>query len=166
MSPEYVASQTLTPGLPPVPLAPLNLLPSPVTLSQVEDMVATSDLIWELHSHHLPSPSLSSSNFSSSFSMMVDDAEDSLPDRSYASSFDLWTESHLVPCLTASALDWETWLDNALVNNIPKVGLAEFIKTLSMTTTSPPAHAKFAWQQLKMLVHLISDCLNPPMPGA
>ena len=52
VSPEFVASRTLMPGLPPVPLAPLNPLPSPVTLSQVEDMVATSDLVRDLQSCH------------------------------------------------------------------------------------------------------------------
>ena len=78
MSPEFVESRTPTPGLPPVPLAPLNPLPSPVTLLQVEDVVATSNMVQELHSCHHPPPLLSSFNLPPSLEMAVDEAKDSL----------------------------------------------------------------------------------------
>jgi hypothetical protein len=45
VSSKFVESRTLMLGLPPVPLAPLNPLPSLVTLLQVEDVVATSDMV-------------------------------------------------------------------------------------------------------------------------
>jgi hypothetical protein len=78
VSPEFVASRTLTPGLPLVPLAPLNPLPSPVTLSQVKDVVTTSDMVQDLHSCHLPPPLLSSFNLPPSLEMAVDEAKDPL----------------------------------------------------------------------------------------
>jgi hypothetical protein len=87
MSPEFMELRTPMPGLPPVPLAPLNPLPSPVALSQVEDVVAMSDMVRELHSCHHPPPSLSFSNSLSSSKMAID-VEDSLIVRSRASSFD------------------------------------------------------------------------------
>jgi hypothetical protein len=62
VSPKFVESWTLTPGLPPEPLAPLNPLPSPVTLSQVEVVLATSEMVWDLVSCHHSSPLLTSFN--------------------------------------------------------------------------------------------------------
>jgi hypothetical protein len=149
-SPEFVESQTPTPGLPPVSLAPLNPLPSPVTLSQVEDVVATSDMVRELHSCHQPPPSLSSSDSPSSSEMAVD-VEDPSLNRSRASSFDPWTETHLAPPLDDSRYAWTTWLEDALDNGVPEDGLAEFIRTISMTATSPLARSKFARTKLKWL---------------
>jgi hypothetical protein len=149
VSPKFMESRTPTPGLPPVPLAPLNPLPSPVTLSQVEDIVATSDMVRELHSRHHP-PSLSSSDLPSSSEMAVD-VEDPSLNRSHASSFDPWTETHPAPPLDDSRYAWTTWLEDALDNGVPEDGLAEFIRRISMTATSPLARLKFVRTKLKWL---------------
>jgi hypothetical protein len=45
ISPEFIESWTPMPGLPPVLLAPLNPLPSLVTLLQVKDVLATSEMV-------------------------------------------------------------------------------------------------------------------------
>jgi hypothetical protein len=74
---EFMASWSPMPGLPPEPMAPLNPLPSSVTLSQVEDVLAMSEMVRDLTSHHLP-PSLSTSFDSPSSSLMVVDVEDAL----------------------------------------------------------------------------------------
>jgi hypothetical protein len=154
VSPKFMESRTPTPGLPPVPLAPLNPLPSPVTLSQVEDIVATSDMVRELHSRHHP-PSLSSSDLPSSSEMAVD-VEDPSIIRSRASSFDPWTESHPVPSIGDSRDAWSTWLDGAVQNGVPPDGLTEFITTLSMTATSPLASSKFVRSRKKLLREAVS----------
>jgi hypothetical protein len=155
VSPEFVESWTPMPGLPLVPLAPLNPLPSPITLSQVEDVVATSDMVWELHSRHHPPPSLSSSDSPSSSEMAID-AEDSSVTWSRASSFDPWTETHLAPSIGDSQDAWTTWLDDALRNGVPEFGLAKFIRTLSMTVMSPLARSKFVQLRLKFLCEAAS----------
>jgi hypothetical protein len=111
---KYVESRTPMPGLPLVPLTPLHPLPSPVTLLQVEDIVTISNMVWELHSHHLPPPSLSSSNLPSSSWMAVDNKEDSSLSESCTLSFNPWMESHLAPSITGTPHEWETWLDPLL----------------------------------------------------
>jgi hypothetical protein len=80
-------SRTPMPGLPPVPLAPLNPLPSPVTLSQVEDVLATSDMVWEIHSRHLPPAPLSAPSLPPSFEMAVDVNADPSPTQSCTTSY-------------------------------------------------------------------------------
>jgi hypothetical protein len=101
ISPEFMESWTSMPGLPPVLLAPLNSLPSPVTLSQVEDVLATSEMVQDLASHHHSSPQLTSSNSPSSSSMVVDIEEVPLDSRSHTLSFNLWMESHPAPPILA-----------------------------------------------------------------
>ena len=165
LSPEFVESRTLMPGFPLVPLAPLNPLPSLVTLSQVEDIVATSDMVWELHSHHHPPPSLSSSDSTSSSKMAIN-AKNPLVNRSCATSFNPWTETHPVPPIDRTLDAWRTWLDDALCNGVLKFGLAEFIRTLSMTATSPLARSKFAWMKLKLLQHISHKLSALSRPGA
>jgi hypothetical protein len=77
MSPEFVQSQTPMLGLPLVPLAPSNPLLSPITLSQVEDVITVSNMVQELHSCHCPLPSLFSSPTPLTLSMVVDADDDS-----------------------------------------------------------------------------------------
>jgi hypothetical protein len=76
---------------------------------------------------------------------------DSLVTQSHTSSFDPWTETHSVPSIGDSRDAWMTWLDDALCNGVPEFGLAEFIRTLSMTATSPLARSKFVRTRLKLL---------------
>jgi hypothetical protein len=135
-------------GFSPSALAPLNPLPSPVTLLQVEDVIATSDMVWELHSHHLPPPTLSFYGSPSSSEMAVDEVEESSLIKSCASSFDPWTESHPAPSISGSLQEWETWLDDALDNRVLAFRLAKFMKMLSITATLPLGQAKFAWSRL------------------
>jgi hypothetical protein len=106
MSPEFVELWTLTPGFPPVLLAPLNPLPSPVTLLQVEGTLTTSVMVWDLASCHHPSPSLSSSNSPLSSLMAVDVENNSLDCMSHALSFNLWAESHLASAFSADDQMW------------------------------------------------------------
>jgi hypothetical protein len=165
VSPKFVGSRTPTLGLPPVPLAPLNPLPSLVTLLQVEDAITTSDMVRELHSHYLPPPSLSSSSSSlspPSLEMAVDDDEDPLLPKSCTSSFNPWMESHPAPPLLGGRHAWETWLGDALRNGVPEMGLAKFIQMLSRTVTLPLAQAKFVWSYLKTLERLAHKILPPP----
>jgi hypothetical protein len=131
VSPEFMDSQTPMPGPPPVPLAPLNPLPSPVTLSQVEDVLATSDMVWEINSRHLPPAPLSAPSSPPSFEMAVDVDADPSPTQSRATSYTSWVNTHLAPT-SGSPLQWTTWLGDALWNEVPEEGLAEFIKMLSL----------------------------------
>jgi hypothetical protein len=112
---------------------------------QVEDVVATSDMVRELHSRHHPPPSLSSSE-------MAVDGEDSLLNRSHASSFNPWTETHPAPPLDGTRYAWTTWLEDTLDNGVPEDRLAEFIRIILMTAMSPLARAKLVWMKLKWLV--------------
>jgi hypothetical protein len=141
-----------------VPMAPLNPLPSLVTLSQVEDVVATSDMVQDLQSHHHPPPSISSFDSPSSSEMAID-VEDSSVIQSRASSFDPWTETHPAPFIGDSQDAWTTWLDDALQNGVPQFGLAKFIQMLSMTATSPLVRLKFVRTRLKLLCEAAS-CLG------
>jgi hypothetical protein len=150
VSPEFVESWTPMPGLPLVPMAPLNPLPSPVTLPQVKDVVTMSDMVWELQSCYHPPTMLSSSDSPSSLEMAIN-VKDSSVIRSRASSFDPWTETHPAPSIGDSRDAWMTWLDDALHNGVPEFGLAEFISTLSMTATSPLTRSKFVQMRLKLI---------------
>jgi hypothetical protein len=121
VSPKFIESWTPMLGFPLVPLAPLNPLPFPVTLSQVEDVVATSNMVQDIQSHHLPPPPLSSSLSPPSLEMAIDDIEDSSsPSSSQATSYIPWVISHLVPT-SGLLLVWRTWLTDTLRNEVPAV---------------------------------------------
>jgi hypothetical protein len=92
-------------GLPSVPLVPLNPLPSSVTLLQVEDILAMSEMMWDLQSYHCPLPLLSSSNSPLSSLMVVDVKKDCLYIRSHALSFNPWMKSYLTLAFAADVLE-------------------------------------------------------------
>jgi hypothetical protein len=161
VSPELVVSQTPMPGPPPVPLAPLNSLPSPVTLSQIEDIPATSELVWELHSRRLPSTPLSSLSLPPSVVMAVDD--DPSPIQSCATSYTSWVDTHPAPT-SGSLLHWTTWFGNALWNEVPKEGLATFIKSLSLAQNEM-IREKFVQNRLQMLANAVCAFKSSPVPG-
>jgi hypothetical protein len=144
------------PGLPPILLAPLNPLPSPVTLLQVKDVLAISKMVQNLVFHHQLSPLLTSSDSPSSSAMAVDIEDIPLDSRSRVLSFDPWIESY--PALPISADDqtWMAWLAKALENEVPTDVLELFIKTLA-TMPKSPAMAKFVWMQIKRLRNLVSN---------
>jgi hypothetical protein len=91
-----------------MPLAPLNPIPSPVTLSQVEDVIAISDMVWELHSHYQPSALLSAPSLPPMFGDMEWEA-DPYPYSCESSEahFVSWVPSHPAPT-DGSPLWWKT----------------------------------------------------------
>jgi hypothetical protein len=164
VAPKLVESQTPMPGLPPVPLAPLNPLPSPVMLSQVEDMLVTSNMVWEIHSCHLPPAPLSAPSSPPSFEMAIDDDADPSPTQSHATSYTLWVDTHPAPT-SGSPLQWTTWLGNTLQNEVLEQGLAEFIKMLSLTRPVI-GQEKFVQNRLQALANTVCNFKQSPTPGA
>jgi hypothetical protein len=172
VSPEFVVSRTPTPWPPPAPLAPLNPLPSPVMLSQVEDLVATSDMVRELHSRHqAPSP-LSTPSSPPLFGDMEWEA-DPYPHlcESSESNFISWVPSHPAPT-SGSPLEWRTWFGKALRNEVTAEALTEYVKTL-LFTQHASIRDKFVQNRLSALVDAIQGwkddivCLwhKSPVPG-
>jgi hypothetical protein len=164
VSPEFVVSRTPTPRPSPVPLVPLNPLPSPVTLSQVEDVIATSNMVWELNFRHLPSSPLSAPSSPPMFGDM-EWAADPYPSSQESSeaSFNLWVPFHPAPT-SGSPLQWRTWFDEALCNEVPKEGLTEFIKALSF---AQPAmiRDKFVQNRLSALADAVHVFKASPVSG-
>jgi hypothetical protein len=64
--------------------------------------------------------------------MAVNADADPSPIQSHAMSYTSWVNTHPAPT-SGSSLQWTTWLSDALWNEVPKEGLAKFIKTLSLT---------------------------------
>jgi hypothetical protein len=133
VSPERVVSRTPTPWPPLVPLALLNPLPSPVTLSQVEDVVATSDMVWELHSCYQPLTPLSAPSSPPMFGDMEWEV-DPYPNSRESSEahFVSWVPFHPAPT-DGSPLRWKTWFGQALRNEVMEEALTEYVKTLAFT---------------------------------
>jgi hypothetical protein len=102
-------------------------------LLQVKDIIAMSDMVWELNSHYLPLALLSTPSSPPMFRDMEWEA-DPYPSSHELSeaSFNLWVPFHLAPT-SGSPQEWRTWFDDALHNKVPEEGLAEFIKALSFT---------------------------------
>jgi hypothetical protein len=63
--------------------------------------------------------------------MAVDIAADPSPTQSCTMSYTSWVDTHPAPT-SGLPLQWMTWLGDALWNEVPKEGLAKFIKTLSL----------------------------------
>ena len=134
VSPEFVVSRTPTPRPPPAPLAPLNPIPSPVTLSQVEDVVATSDMVRELHSRYQPSTPLSAPSSPPMFGDMEWEADpDPFSRESSEARFVLWVPSYPAPTDGGLLLRWKTWFADALRNEVTEEALTEYVKTLAFT---------------------------------
>jgi hypothetical protein len=95
------------------------------------DVLATSDMVQEIHSCHLPPAMLSAPSSPPSFEMAVDADVDPSPTQSRVMSYISWVDTHPAPT-SGLPLQWTTWLGNALWNKVPKEGLAKFIKTLSL----------------------------------
>jgi hypothetical protein len=66
-------------------------------LSQVEDVLATSNIVQEIHSHHLPPAPLSALSSPPSSAMVIDDDTDPSPTQSCATSYTSWVDTHPVP---------------------------------------------------------------------
>jgi hypothetical protein len=134
VSPEFVVPRTPTPRPPPAPLAPLNPIPSPVTLSQVEDVVATSDMVRELHSRYQPSTPLSAPSSPPMFGDMEWEADpDPFSRESSKARFVLWVPSYPAPTDGGLLLRWKTWFADALRNEVTEEALTEYVKTLAFT---------------------------------
>src|SRR6267142_6654578 len=114
---------TLTPSPVVGALVPPEPSVSPVTLSQVEDILATSRMVQALHAR-FPPPA-SSSALSSSTEMNVDESPS--PPHSCASSLDAsfnpWTDTHPPPDPQEMPVVWGSWTDAALLHGVPAEGL-------------------------------------------
>jgi hypothetical protein len=105
-----------------------------MTLSQVEDVVATSNMVRELHSHYQPSTPLSAPSSPPMFGDMEWKA-DPYPNLCESSKgiFVSWVCSHPVPTDGGSPLQWKTWFGQALRNEVTEEALTEYVKTLAFT---------------------------------
>src|SRR6267142_6408970 len=139
---------TLTPSPVVRALVPLEPLVSPVTLSQVEDILATSGMVQALHARFPPPASSSAS--SSSMEMNVD--ESPFPPHSFASSLDAsfkpWTDTHPLPDPWEMPVMWGSWTDATLLHGVPAEGLRSFIKTVG---ASLPGVGQSKWARVRTL---------------
>jgi hypothetical protein len=173
ISPEFVVSRTPMPRPPPAPLAPLNPIPSPVTLSQVEDVIATSDMVRELHSRYQPPAPLSAPSSPPMFGDMEWEA-DPYPNSRESSEglFVSWVCSHPAPTDGGSPLRWKTWFAGALRNEVTEEALTEYVKTLAFTQNAL-IRDKFVQNRLSALADavrewkddVISSWHKSPVPG-
>jgi hypothetical protein len=173
VSPEFVVSRTPTPRPPPAPLAPLNPIPSPVTLSQVEDVVATSDMVRDLQSHYQPSSPLSAPSSPPMFGDMEWEADPDPHSRESSEGlFVSWVSSHPAPTDGGSPLRWKTWFTGALRNEVTEEALTEFVKTLAFTQNAM-IWDQFVQNRLSALADavrewkddVVSSWHKPPIPG-
>jgi hypothetical protein len=116
-------------------------------------MLATSDMIQEIHSRHLPPTPLSASSSPPSFDMAIDDDADPSPTQSRATSYTSWVDTHPVPT-SGLPLQWTIWLGDALWNKVPAQGPAEFIKTLALTRPAK-GQEKFVQNWLEALMNTV-----------
>jgi hypothetical protein len=151
----------------------LNPLPSPVTLSQVEDVVATSDMVRELHSRYQPSTPLSAPSSPPMFGDMEWEA-DPYPNLHESSEglFVSWVSSHPVPTDGGSPLRWKTWFAGALRNEVTEEALTEYVRTLAFTQNAM-IRDKFVQNRLSALADavqewkddVVSSWHKTPVPG-
>ena len=133
---------TLTPSPVVRSLVPPEPSVSPVTLSQVEDILATSGMVQALHAW-FPPPA-SSSVSPPHMVMNVDELPS--PSHSRTTSYNSWTDSHPAPDPRDSAT-WEPWIEAALTNGVPAVGLVSFVQTVG---TSLPGVGQEKWTCIRL----------------
>ena len=159
---------SITPTPPIFPPARLDSFPpDPVTLSQVEDLLATSEMIQALH-RRTPPPALSPS--STAMELDAGPIPSHPPASSAGSDFssesfhqDLfreypWTLSHHPP----ASGSWQVWLTQALEHGIPAPILVQVIDNYtSPRTKSDRAVAKTRKALLKSIVHDLGSLFSP-----
>jgi hypothetical protein len=143
-----------------------------VTLSQVEDVVATSDMVRELHSRYQPSTPLSAPSSPPMFGDMEWEA-DPYPNSRESSKglFVSWVSSHPSP-EGGSPLMWKTWFAGALRHEVTAEDLTEYIKTLAFTQNAM-IRDKFVQNRLSALADVVREWKDdddaswhkPPVPG-
>jgi hypothetical protein len=94
--------------------------------------------------------------------MAVDD--DPSPIQSHATSYTSWVDTHPAPT-SGPLLQWMTWFGNALWNEVPKEGLATFIKSLSLAQNKM-IREKFVQNRLQVLANMVRVFKSSPVPGA
>src|SRR6267142_461737 len=154
---------TLTPSPVVRALVPLEPSVSPVTLSQVEDILTTSGMVQALHTRFPPPASSSTSP-----PLVVMNMDESpSPSHSCATSYDLWTDSHPAPDPQDLAA-WGLWIEAALTNGVPAEGLVSYIQ---MVGASLPGVGQEKWTcvRLKRIVDIANllECwrllgMSPP----
>jgi len=147
---------TLTPSPVMRPLALMEHPVSPVMLSQVKDILATSGMVQAIHARLNPppasSPSVSSTN-------MKIDSEDESPSTapSYATSLNLWQDSHPSLDLQAWSPEWTSWFQSALSDGIPVKGLQDFIMFCGNLVPDARSRQKWTWVKRTVLWNLTHD---------
>jgi hypothetical protein len=75
----------------------------------------------------------------------------------------LWVPFHPAPS-SGSPLEWRTWFDKALHNEVPTEGLTKFVKAMSF---AQPAmiRDKFVQNRLSALANTVHTFKVSPVPG-
>src|SRR6266850_2405837 len=149
---------TLMPSLVVGALVPLEPSVSPVMLSQVEDILATSRMVQALHAQ-FPPPA-SSSTSSSSTEMNVDEFPSPSHSRaaSLDASFNPWTDTHCSPDPWETPMVWRSWIEATLLNGIPVKGLQTYIQTIG---SSLPSVGQDKWMHIHLKsINSVIDALD------
>jgi hypothetical protein len=127
-----------------------------VTLSQVEDVVTTSDMVRELHSRYQPSTPLSAPSSPTMFGDMEWEV-DPYPNSHESSEahFVSWVPFHPAPA-NGLPLWWKTWFGEALRNEVTEEALTKYVKTLAFTQNAM-IRDKFVQNRLSALADTVCE---------
>ena len=136
----------------PLLVVPSSLPLSPVTLSQVDDLLATSKMVQALHAWHVPLvESLSPPP------MAVDEAP--VPPPSWElTPFNSWTMTHPPPLHCASEKKWRTWISTVLANGVPPDALVLYLALQLQVGLLLALVDRLCWVTLGLW------CGSPPFP--
>jgi len=150
-----LSSLTPSPAMRPLALPRQSI--SPVTLSQVEDILATSGMVQALHARINPPPP-ASSPLSPSLNMEVD-LDKNPSTLSHATSLNPWIDSHPPLGLRVPTPEWASWIQVALSHGVPVKGLYDFIVMYGTHILGASGQRKWTWIKKKALCDLSSSIL-------